>query len=133
MKIKLVEYSALISLGNYNNEKIGFTTQIEEGESVEQVIEALRQKVKKNGGTNAEELYTAMYNGRQELAQLERKINKARSEWEATAEFLKAQGIKPDVADMPKFTNLLPEVKEEQSGVVDGEIEDEEVIESGGF
>ena len=30
MKIKTVEYSALINLGNYSNEKIGFTAEIHE-------------------------------------------------------------------------------------------------------
>jgi len=121
MEIKTIHYSALINLGNYSNEKIGFTAEIKEGESVEEVIEALRQKVKENGGQNAEELYSTLYEGKQQLAELERKIQKATKEWNATAEFLRAQGIKPEAVDMPRFTNLLPEVKEES--VVDGEIE----------
>lgn len=45
----------------------------------------------------------------------------------ATAEFLRTQGIKPDAADMPPFNNLLPEVKEEQSSIVDGEIEEDAI------
>lgn len=121
MKIKTVEYSALINLGNYSNEKIGFTAEIHEGETVEQVVEALRQKVRENGGTNAEDLYKTLYRGRTELRELEQKIAKARQHWEATAEFLKAQGLRPDAPPMPIFSNLLPEVKEEQ--VHDGEIE----------
>lgn len=123
MLIKTVHYSALLNLGNYTNEKIGFTAEIKEDESVEQVIEALRQKVRENGGENAEELYNNLYRGKQELREIENKINKARAEWDAVAEFLKTQGIKPDAAAMPKFTNLLPEVKSESS-VIDGEIEE---------
>lgn len=122
MKIKTVEYSALINLGNYSNEKIGFTAQLEEGETVEQVVEQLRQKVKDNGGVNAEELYDKLYKGRQELRALEAKIIKARQTWEQTAEFLKAQGLRPDAPPMPTFSNLLPEAKDEQ--VVEAEIDD---------
>lgn len=36
------------------------------------------------------------------------------------------QGIKSDVVDMPMFTNLLPEVKEEDETIINGEIDDEE-------
>lgn len=125
MQIKTVHYSVLLNLGNYSNEKIGFTAQVGEGETVEQVIEQLREKVKQNGGTNAEELYEKMWQGKRELAELERKIKKATDEWNATAEFLRTQGIKPESPNMPQFTNLLPEVQEENSGVVDGELEEE--------
>lgn len=121
MKIKTVEYSALINLGNYSNEKIGFVAQLEEGETVEQVIERLRQKVRENAGGNADELYNKLYEGKQELRALETKINKARQTWEQTAEFLKAQGLRPDAPPIPAFANLLPEAKDEH--VVEGEIE----------
>jgi dephospho-CoA kinase len=124
MQIKTIHYSALLNLGDYSNEKIGFTAQIDDGETVEQVIETLRQKVKENGGVNADKLYSTMAKGRHELAKLEDRINKATAEWNALAEFLRTQGIKPDAIDMPKFTNLLPEVKEDHSSVVDGEIEE---------
>lgn len=112
MKIKTIHYSALLNLGNYSNEKIGFTAELEEDETVEEVIEALKQKVEENGGQNAEEIYSNIYQGRNDLREIEKKINKARAEWDAVAEFLKMQGIKPDTPVMPKFTNLLPEVKE---------------------
>lgn len=125
MQIKTVHYSALINLGNYNNEKIGFTAQVSESETVEQVIEQLREKVKQNGGSNAEDLYEKLWEGKRELAELERKIKKATDEWNATAEFLRAQGLKPESPNMPQFTNLLPEVQEENSGIIDGELEDE--------
>lgn len=124
MQIKTVHYSALINLGNYNNEKIGFTAQVGESETVEQVIEKLREKVKQHGGSNAEDLYEKMWAGKRELAELERKIKKATDEWNATAEFLRAQGIKPESPNMPQFTKLLPEVQEENSRVIDGELEE---------
>lgn len=122
MQIKTIHYSALLNLGNYQNEKIGFTAEIGEDETVEQVIEALRQKVRDNGGQNADELYSKLYEGRHQLKELERRIGNATEQWNRTAEFLRAQGIKPEAVDMPPFTNLLPEVKAE-SQTVDGEIE----------
>ena len=119
----MVHYSALINLGNYSNEKIGFSAELSEGESVEETIELLRQKIKEVAGLNAEECDQLLYRGRREIKDLERKLQKARQEWNATAEFLRAQGIKPDANDMPLFTRLLPEVKAESS--VDGEIVDD--------
>lgn len=120
MKVKSVHYSALINLGNYSNERIGFTADIEESETIESVIDALRLKVKEVGGVSAEELYKEIRDKRHELRELERKAKKATEEWNALAEFLRTQGIKKDAVDMPMFTNLLPEVKEER--VTDGEL-----------
>ncbi len=120
MKIKTVHYSALINLGNYNNEKIGFTADIEENETVESTIEALRLKVKEMGGVDADKMYNEIRDKRYQLGELERKVKKATEEWNALAEFLRSQGIKKDVVDMPMFTNLLPEVKQEQ--ITDGEL-----------
>lgn len=124
MQIKTVHYSALINLGNYNNERIGFTAEVGEGESIEGAIAALKEKVATNATLNADKVRSALYKGQEELSDLERKIKRASEEWNAIAEFLRAQGIKPDAVDMPKFTNLLPEVKDER--VHEGEIEDEE-------
>lgn len=125
MEITIVHYSALLNLGNYSNEKIGFTARLKGDESIEQVIEQLREKVKQNGGTNAEELYGKIWQGQRELAELERKIKNATDQWNATAEFLRAQGIKPEAGNMPQFTNLLPEIKQEDTAVVDGELEED--------
>lgn len=124
MQIKTVHYSATINLGDYSNEKLGFTAQVAENESVEQVFEALKAHVRDLGGYNADQLYQAQSKGRAELAELERKICKARAEWDATAEFLRAQGIKLDAPVMPRFANLLSEVKEERFETVAGEIEE---------
>lgn len=124
MKFQTVSYSALLNLGNYSNEKIGFTVEVDEGELPEKIVETLRQKVREIGGPNAEELYSQMYDNRHKLAELNSKIQKATEQWNATAEFLRAQGIKPDSPNMPQLINLLPEVKEERFDVVEGEIEE---------
>lgn len=124
MRIKLIHYSALLNLGNYSNEKIGFTAEFQEGDDIDSVVESLRQKVKETGGLNADEFYSKQNEARRRLLDLEEKIKQATQKWDATAEFLRAQGIKPDISNMPQFTNLLPEIKDEHSGVVDGEIEE---------
>ena len=116
MKIKVVHYHALINLGQYNNEKIGFSADIDEAESVADVLNKLRELVKENASLNAEEVNQNLYSGRRELAEMQAKIDKAKAEWDAVAEFLRTQGIKPDAPNMPRFTGLLPEVKEEHVG-----------------
>ena len=121
MKIKTVQYLATINLGNYSNEKIGFTADINEDDELKQAVEVLRQKVRDCALPNIEDVQSEIYKHQNELRRLENKLEKARSEWDATAEFLRAQGIKADAANMPQFTNLLPAIADER--VIDGEIE----------
>jgi len=113
MEIKTVYYSTLVNLGNYNNEKIGLKADVSEGETVEQVIEALRDKITKCGHPNLEKLYKELRDRTWDLEQLNNKIEKATNQWNSTAEFLRTQGIKPDAVDLPVFTHLLPEAKSE--------------------
>lgn len=121
MKIKTVHYLATINLGNYSNEKIGFTADINESEDEKQVVESLRQKVREAALPNIEDVQSDIYKCQSELRSLKNKLERARSEWDKTAEFLRAQGIKTDATDMPQFTNLLPAIADER--VIDGEIE----------
>lgn len=125
MKIITVEYSALVNLGNYNNEKIGFTAQLQDGETPEQIVEALRDKVKEIAGPEADELYRQMSDGQYKLRKLNRQIEEATAKWNSTAEFLRAQGLKPEAPDMPQFINLLPEPQIKEECVEVGEIEDD--------
>lgn len=113
MKIKTVHYSALLNLGDYNNERIGFTVELNEEDSIEEVITRLKEKVQSNASLNANKVRAALYKGKEELQELEQKVIKARRQWEQIAEFLRAQGIKPDAPPMPEFSMLLPEVKDE--------------------
>ena len=121
MKIKTVQYLATINLGNYSNEKIGFTADINEDDELKQAVEVLRQKVRDCALPNIEDVQSEIYKHQNELRRLKDKLEKARSEWDATAEFLRTQGIKADAANMPQFTNLLPAIADER--VIDGEIE----------
>lgn len=124
MKIKTVHYMATMNLGNYSNERIGFTAQIEENESLESVVEALRQKVRDCALPNTSQLYQEIRERKNALEHLEHKLQNAKKQWELTADFLRTQGIKSDIPTMPQFTNLLPQIEDES--VTEGEIEDDE-------
>ncbi len=121
MKIKTVQYLATINLGNYSNEKIRFTADINEDDDEKQVVEVLRQKVRDCALPNIEDVQRDIYKYQGDLRSLKKKLELATNQWNATAEFLITQGIKADAADMPQFTNLLPAIADER--VIDGEIE----------
>ncbi|WP_375469545.1 hypothetical protein [uncultured Nostoc sp.] len=124
MKIKLVHAHFLISIGDYSNERIGFTVEPEDEETLEQVVAALRAEAIKVVGTKANELYDLRSTLKKQCYEVEKRLIKARNEWDATAEFLKTQGIKPDAPPMPQFNNLLSAVKVEEELVSEAEIVD---------
>lgn len=109
MKITHVEYSALYNLGNYNNEKVGLRAELEEGETPEEAVKALREKaILLNEGSQgtAAELYNSLYQSKSALREIERRIQKATEQWNQVAEFLKAQGLKPDAPILPTLPLL---------------------------
>ena len=124
MKIKLIHAHFLISIGDYSNERIGFTVEPEDEETLEQVVAALRAEAIEVVGPKANELYDLRSTLQKQCYEVEKKLTKARSEWDATAEFLKTQGIKPDAPPMPQFNNLLSAVKVEEESVSQAEIVD---------
>lgn len=124
MKIKLVHAHFLISIGDYSNERIGFTVEPEDEETLEEVVGALRAEAIKVVGPKANELYDLRSTLQKQCHEVEKKITKVRSEWDATAEFLRTQGIKPDAPPMPQFNNLLSAVKVEEELVSEAEIVD---------
>lgn len=126
MKIKRVEYSALVNLGNYSNERISFTADLTDGETPETAIVQLRTKAQECALPNMDTTISDIYKAQKELKDLERKLVKARGEWNATAEFLRAQGIKTDASDMPQFNRLLAGLSEESVEVTEAEIEEDD-------
>lgn len=124
MKIKLVHAHFLISIGSYSNERIGFTVELDESEDAAQAVSELREHARAIVGKPADELYGEKQNLEHAIRELERKLGKLRSEWDATAEFLKAQGIRPEAPSMPQFNNLLGAAKVEEETVVEGEFAD---------
>jgi nitrogen regulatory protein PII-like uncharacterized protein len=107
MKIKTVQAHFQIATGDCNNETIGFCVELEDGESVESVVSDLRKRAIKIIGPKAEDFYEKIREYSSEYRRHKTKLDIIRKEWEATAAFLKAQGLNPDTAAMPPFRNLL--------------------------
>ena len=125
MKIKTVGYSALVNLGNYENEKIELIAEVPENTDYVEVLEDLKLKVRSN--LRSQERYfdycRRFDEQRKKPVDIEQKLQKAYEQWEEVSNFLKAQGLKPDT---PKF----PFVKQNliTAGVesVEAEIDDNE-------
>ncbi|MEM6837670.1 MAG: hypothetical protein AAF609_12540 [Cyanobacteria bacterium P01_C01_bin.120] len=126
MKITKVSYSGLFNLGNYNNEKIGLTAHLDEGEDPEIVVEALREQAvamaANKGLGNETDIRYEIRRRVDDLEDLRIKCVKAQNEWNQVAEFLRAQGIKPDAPNLSLKT-LMPSIQEE-STAVNGELID---------
>lgn len=104
MQITSVSYSRLVGLGNYENERIGATADVEQDEDWEHVLLALKGRVL--GQLAAQEESHTLVDRREELKyevrDLEDRVAKAGKKWEAAEAFLKAHGIDPSPwADLP--------------------------------
>jgi hypothetical protein len=128
MKINQIHAHFLISIGNYSNERIGFSVTLEEGESVEDAVAELRKKATAIIGQPADDLYGRKYHAERQCKEIENRLTKLRKEWDAMSEFLHKQGIKPDIQPMPQFNNLLEAARIEEETVINGELAGEEEI-----
>ncbi|BAY89643.1 MULTISPECIES: hypothetical protein [unclassified Tolypothrix] len=126
MKIKTIHAHFLISTGNYSNERIGFSVELYDNDSLEETVINLRERAKKIVGRKAVELYDERTKIAREVQNLEDRLNKLRKEWDATAEFLKTQGLNPDAPSMPQFRNLLSAVTVESEVVTTEDDEDDD-------
>ncbi|MBD2416071.1 hypothetical protein H6G80_03210 [Nostoc sp. FACHB-87] len=127
MKIKTLHAHFLISIGSYSNERIGFSVELENEESIDEIVSNLRERAKKIVGRKADELYDERNKIYRECAELESKLTLLRREWDATAEFLKAQGLNPQAPSMPQFRNLLTAVTVESEVVTEQDYEDSDI------
>ncbi len=125
MKIKLLHAHFLISTENYCNEKIGFTVELEEGETANEVVAKLREQAIEIVGPKAREIYQEKWDAERSCKKIKAELATLREEWDRMAAFLQAQGIKPNVPKMPMFSNLLSGVKPEEE-LVTAEIVDED-------
>jgi len=110
VKVTHIEFSALFNLGDYNNERLGVRVQLEDSETVEEVMPKLRdQMVELSAGQGrAEQMYSDIYRQQRELRELDKKLQEATEQWNQVAEFLRAQGIKPDAPNLPTLPALAP-------------------------
>lgn len=125
MRIKTVHYLATIHLGNYSDEKIGFTAEMDEQDDEKEIIETLRQKSIDCALPDIDDVRNDIRKYASDLRAIKKKLEQTRSEWNAMVEFLRTQGIKKDVVDMPMLTNLLPKVKQEV--ITNSEIEEDQI------
>lgn len=107
MKITGIEYKALFNLGNYENETIGLRAKLEENETPEAATAKLRDRAVSMAHPNVQKSLDQRRELLSEIKNLELKLEKKQQEWNEVADFLKAQGIKPDVASFPAFNKLL--------------------------
>ena len=62
--------SPTINLGNYSNEKIGFTADINEDDELKQAVEVLRQKVRDCALPNIEDVQSEIYKAQMRVANI---------------------------------------------------------------
>ena len=81
MKIKQIHAHFLIPIGDYSNERIGFSVELEENETVESVVSELRNQAVKVVGGKADELYNLRRSLQEQCWALEKRLEKAHAEW----------------------------------------------------
>lgn len=113
MKVTQIEYSALYNTGNYENEKVGLTVQLEEGETVEETVLALRKKTAEMVGPKAMEQVSLKHRLNLAVKDMQEKTEQAAQEYEQAKAFMEAQGLKMDMPAFPLLRTLLPQ-KDEQ-------------------
>jgi hypothetical protein len=108
MKVIQIEYSALYNTGNYENEKVGLTVQLEEGETVEETVLALRKKTAEMVGPKAMEQVDLKQRLSRAVARMREEAELAAQEYEVAKNFMEAQGLKMDMPAFPMLKTLLP-------------------------
>lgn len=106
--IKLIHAHFLVPTGDYSSERVGFTAELADNETVKEAVDKLRRLASESIGVDAETLYDQRKEATNCLFELQTQIKKAKKEWDAIREFLIAQGLRPDAPNFPEFENLLP-------------------------
>lgn len=109
MKIVTVEYRRLRTFGNYQNESVGATAEVGEGETANRALQELRDWVEQQLGDAQEraDLSAAVSELRWKKTELEREIDAANQKWLAILEFMKKFGIERP-AHLPETLEGLP-------------------------
>lgn len=98
MRIRFVSYSRLVGTGNYENERVSANADVEDGETPEQALDAL--KVWVLGQITDHESARALESRQTELQyaiqDYELRTEHAKKRWEMAEAFLKSHGINPD-------------------------------------
>lgn len=126
MKVISVRFGALKSTGNYENERLDAEAVLEDGDTVASVTDALRLLVLTELG------YQDKIDRRRnlicEIADLQRKAEKARSDWELLANFLRAQGLRPDAPNAPLLNLLTAGATLEKADIERIEVTEDDIV-----
>lgn len=107
MNITQVHYQKPVSLGNYENERIGAWAMVEDGETPEGALETLIAWVEERGATRASQEdeivrgHAAIEAHRRDKARLEREVEQMRAVWERGKTFLERLGLPVPAAYRP--------------------------------
>ena len=105
MKITSVSYTKLQTLHGYNNERVGATAEVEEGENPDMVLNLLKDWV--NGHLDGRMITVETRDNIQELVyrkeSLERELEILNQRWEKAKEFLVLHGLDASVDDGVPF------------------------------
>ena len=119
MKIKILHAHFLINTGNYSNERIGFSVELEEEESIEETVEQLRELAVKIVGKEADELDNERNDLKRQIQRLEKEMKKRCNDYNALAEFLEKQGIKSMEPLKENLKALAPKIEEQAITTID--------------
>lgn len=102
MQITSVSYSRLVSTGDYENEKIGATANVDDGQDAAMVLDELRAWVNEGLTLNSKLQETAqqLRDAEWRLRQAKEELRNAIKRWESAKEFLRLHGL-PTPPDGP--------------------------------
>jgi hypothetical protein len=107
MEIEKIYASFAMPLGSGATERLAFVVKLSPEESVDQAVAELRIKAIAAVGESASAYYADRTSLKSEIFNLEYKLKDLREEWDATAEFLRTQGVNAKCPVMPQFAKLL--------------------------
>lgn len=98
MQITSVSYSRLVSLGNYENEKLGASARVEDDEDPVAALETLKEWVACRSVTAQQqyEINDRYQDLARQVGDYESRLESAKRKWESAAKILEAHGINPD-------------------------------------
>lgn len=96
LPIHAVHYQRLVSLGNYENERVGAWCAVEDGRTPEETLASLKTWVQAQVGQHQEsvQLEQDVYRLRAEKLDLESQVRGAREGYERAKAFLEGMGLK---------------------------------------
>jgi hypothetical protein len=128
MILTTVEYEFCANLGNYQNEKIRLSADLQGDDEAERCLEYLKRWVHSQTVTEKE-----YFERQEEVKKLHRKLklyqeayNEAAENYEKMTAFMTAQGIKSNFDKLPPFPESVTKLLtgEKVTEVFDGELED---------